>query len=164
MNLFTQDYLKSILHYDPATGFFTWVGARYPSRNGTRAGTVARCGGIDIRINNEGYKANRLAWLYMTGAWPENLIDHRNNKRADNRFDNLRPATRIQNNWNARLPRTNTSGFKGVSFHPATGKWVARVPDGTSRLYLGLFESPELADAACRSKREAIQGEFANHG
>ncbi|MFW4291481.1 HNH endonuclease [Salmonella enterica subsp. enterica serovar Paratyphi C] len=46
-------------------------------------------GYIRIYINKKWYLAHRLAWLYVTGKWPINVIDHINRNKADNRFINL---------------------------------------------------------------------------
>ena len=89
--MLTQSELKSLLHYDPETGLFTWIA---PLSNRVQVGdvcsTVAPIGYILIGVRGQKLYAHRLAWLYMTGEWPENQIDHINCVKTDNRWANLR--------------------------------------------------------------------------
>ena len=63
---------------------------------------------------SEQYSAHRLARLYQTGWWPPAHIDHVNLDKADNRWSNLRAATRSLNGANRFRQANNSSGFKGV--------------------------------------------------
>ncbi len=123
-------------------------------KKGTYAGAVAGRYNTDgdgyrqIGINRRLYKKHRLAWLYMTGAWPRHEIDHINGDRGDNRFCNLREATASENRRNMRKRVNNTSGYKGVSLDAERGLWRARITvDGKDKL-LGRFRSPERARIA----------------
>jgi len=85
----TQATLKELFEYNPETGNFI----RLVARGGIASGTVAGCktsgGYIQIRVNGIDYKASRLAVLYMTGEFPENIIDHKNRICHDNRWDSV---------------------------------------------------------------------------
>lgn len=48
------------------------------------------------------FLAHRLVWLYMTGKWPENQIDHDNGDATDNRWVNLDDVTRSKNGMNQK--------------------------------------------------------------
>lgn len=90
------------------------------------------------------------------------MVDHINGDKLDNRRENLRVCTNAQNSMNQRRSIGNTSGFKGVRRHAASGKWQAIIKkDGKAR-YLGLFEDPRVA--AHTYNRAAIQlfGDFAS--
>ena len=114
--MITQEYLKSILDYNLDTGIFTWkVNKSKRSNIGDVAGWSYN-GYVSIEIDNKPYKAHRLAWLYVYGEIPKNLIDHVNNNRADNRISNLRKATYQENSENYKTPKTNKSGVKNVSW------------------------------------------------
>lgn len=111
----TQQELMDILHYCPTTGVFTWkkqIGNRVIV--GSTAGHLATGGYIQIRIYGTLYYGHRLAFLYMTGAWPTNIIDHDNRNRADNRWANLVATTRLANMRNCARSKNNTSGVNGV--------------------------------------------------
>ena len=82
-NDLAAEFVRQILHYNPHSGIFTWNyrsdvqqnwNAKFP---GKIAGNYhSKSGYHRISINNARYRSNRLAWLYMTGAWPINEIDH----------------------------------------------------------------------------------------
>lgn len=84
-------------------------------------------------------------------------IDHIDGDGLNNQKSNLRPCTRSQNNGNARMPRNNKSGFKGVSFDKNRGLWVAQA-DGK---HAGRHTSKEDAARAYNKKAFEIWGEFA---
>ena len=165
----TAEYLRAVLHYDPETGVFTWKhragfrpqwNLRYP---GTRAGTVRVCNGrpyLVIAIDKVMYRAHRLAWLYMTGEWPKGRVDHRNNDSLANWWTNLREGSQSQNMANARRPRTNSSGVKGVH-RSKCGKFDAAIGVRGRKIHIGRFETLDAAAEAY--KRAAIEhyGDFA---
>lgn len=137
----TQQKLKELLHYDPVTGEFTWLVARRGTAcAGSKAGTVNSDGYIHIRLFGKQYKAHRLAWLYMTGSWPQDEIDHINKEKADNCWVNLREATRQQNEANKNLQSNNTSGFKGVYWNERAQKWSAQIRVNGKKKQIGLFD------------------------
>ena len=159
-NHITVDELKAILRYDPETGEFWWRVSRKGIRLGRPAGRVTgryRQIGIDGRH----YYAHRLAWLYMTGEWPSDDIDHIDGDRLNNRFSNLREASRAQNMANGRTPATNTSGFKGVSFDRQRGRWQAFIKIDGKTKNLGRFKTPEDAHAAYVAAAHQKSGNFA---
>ena len=115
----TTEQLRAALDYDPLTGVFIWKRSsdRTVQWNGKWAGKVAGTPGpnfITIQLRRRRYRANRLAWWFMHGEMPVDMIDHVNGDWRDNRIANLRIATRSQNAANSGPLRTNTSGFKGV--------------------------------------------------
>ena len=68
----TQSLLKELLHYDPDTGVFTWVGQdnRHSQFLGKDAGSTNTYGYLEIRVSGARHKAHRLVFLYMTGEIP----------------------------------------------------------------------------------------------
>lgn len=95
----------------------------------------------------------------MTGEWPADMIDHKNRDRTDNRWENLREATRSQNNANRRA--SSTHGFKGATFNRRQGRWMAQTKVNGKRVYLGYYDTPEEAHAAYVAAAERYFGEFA---
>jgi hypothetical protein len=93
----TVERLRELLTYDPETGELRWRVTRRRAAKGSLAGTLNRNGYRNIEVEQRCYKAHRLAWLYVTGEWPKETIDHINCKRDDNRWANLRQATTAEN-------------------------------------------------------------------
>ena len=152
-----QNLLKDRLHYDPITGIFT-----NKEDLNTPIGRVSR-GYMYIRLLGETYSSHRLAFLYMTGEFPPEEVDHINRDRLDNRWENLRPVSHSENNRNKRINRNNTSGKMGVVWHKRKQRWEARISDNHIRKCLGYFDSLDDAIAA-REKAERELGYHENHG
>lgn len=90
----SQDELKKLLHYRPDTGVFTWIkSVSKRIRVGAVAGSNSE-GWMVIVINSKRYRANRLAWLYMTGEWPTRDIKYVNGRQDDLSWGNLKMGTR----------------------------------------------------------------------
>ena len=158
------DYLREILDYNPESGVFRWkVSNNNRVKVGDVAGTLKRDGYRRIMINGKAYLERRLAWFYVHGKWPKDMIDHINGIKDDNYIENLREATNAENQWNRTKRDNNTSGFKGVCWNKAAQKWQAQIRINNKVKYLGLFDSPEEAYAAyCKAAKELF-GEFANY-
>ena len=155
-DLITQASLKEILHYDPDTGLFTRRvrrGKRW--QPGTIAGTLSH-GYIWVSLDGRKYAAQRLAFLYITGHWPPHDSDHRNGIRDDNRWRNLRAATRSQNNANSGPSIRSKSGLKGV-VRVDKRRWKTYC----GRDYIGSFRSPEEAARAYDKEAVVRWGEYA---
>lgn len=86
-----QAILKQLLCYEPETGLFRWAVTRGSrAKKGTIAGTKTNTGHLSIQLQGVLYLAHRLAYLYITGNWPDSAIRHINTDRLDNRFENLK--------------------------------------------------------------------------
>lgn len=148
--LLTQEKLKGLLHYAPDTGVFTWVA------DGRIVGTLNDQGYFRIRVDGRLHYSHRLAWLYMTGNCPTGDVDHQDRDRKNNKWSNLREATRGENHQNKSKQSNNRSGHIGVCFHSASQQWEARITRNRQRTYLGLFATPELASDAYQAAKKQI--------
>lgn len=159
----TRARLADLLHYDPETGIFTWTKPRRGVRVGHEAGRLSALGYREIGVDYVLRRANRLAFLYMTGAMPPDgvVIDHINGVADDNRWANLRQATLSQNAINGRLRTNNTSGTHGVTFDAARDKWRAQIRIAGRKVNLGRFSRKEDAIAAYVMAAKEHHGEFA---
>jgi hypothetical protein len=148
--MLTQEYLKSILSYDPETGLFLWKMSKSNRiKIGDNSGYVTNTGYICIKINSKKYLAHRLVWLYMYGYMPKNDVDHINGIRNDNILLNLREATRSENLQNLKTHHSdNKIGLLGVCFHKRIKKFHAQIKLNYKNNSLGYFDTPEKAHQA----------------
>jgi hypothetical protein len=158
----TQEFIKEYLNYDPNTGIFTWTEKR--GNRGVRPNRIAGCddgeGYIKIRLAGVGYKAHRLAWIYMTGNSSDKLIDHINRNSKDNRWENLREADHAQSVWNTGISSLNKVGYKGVAWDPVRKKYFVRLRHHKKRIFLGRFNTAEEAHAVYCDFVQKNRGEF----
>lgn len=155
----TAERLRQELHYEPSTGQFTRVVACPGMRAGSPAGNMRENGYVRICVDQRDYRAHRLAWLYMTGEWPEQDVDHINGNRSDNRWLNLRSATRAVNCQNRRKAHSNnkSTGILGVS--KDRGRFAANIFIDGKKLYLGRYRTADEAEAVyLQAKRKHHPG------
>lgn len=162
MNHITQEYLRAVLDYNQETGEFRWRvgrnGYKGLIRPGFLAGTIIPSTGYTaISLDQKVYTAHRLAFFWVTGEWPPEEVDHIDGNRTNNRWSNLRLATRSQNMGNTPKYRNNTSGHKGVFWHKKACKWMVQIQVQGKLKYLGLFVSFE---EACQVQEAAAKKAF----
>jgi hypothetical protein len=143
----TQQHLQKVLDYDPDTGIWKWKQAprHSPQLVNQAAGTLTNQGTRRIQINGRSYYAHQLAFLYVLGKWPKGEIDHINHVPDDNRWLNLRESNSHENSCNRRKPKSNTSGYKNVSWHKRKQKFESKIQVTEKTVHLGVFKSLELA-------------------
>ncbi|MGE0056233.1 MAG: HNH endonuclease signature motif containing protein [Hyphomicrobium sp.] len=156
--------MKELLDYEPTTGIFTWR----VERGGKKAGDIAGCrkrAYVAISVDDKIYRAHLLAWLWMTGRWPAQFLDHKDLNKQNNAFSNLREASKSQNMANVGIIRSNKGGFKGVSRHRAGEArglpWQASIQKDSRTIHLGHFARAEEAHAAYCAAAKKLFGEFA---
>ena len=145
-----EDNLKPssmfIHKYNPETGEFTNL------ETGKVVGANQKCRYNGLWHKGKTISAHRLAFLLMGVEIPEGMdVAHINGDSHDNRWENLRLATRSESAHNAKLPKNNTSGVTGVSWHKARGKWRASITIHHEHKHLGIFEDFFQAIAARRA-------------
>ncbi len=163
-----QEELKKLLHYDPDTGVFTWIVKTRGYKYGMEAGDIKTCKKWGksyrrISLKYKRYYAHRLVFIYMTGSFPVNEVDHINGNGLDNRWCNLRDVTSSENNKNLRLNSLNKSGISGIYWSKNKSNWHTQLRIDGKITYLGSYLS--IFDAACTviSARQK-HGYHKNHG
>ena len=153
----TAQRLRELVHYDPETGQFWKLPKSTARLNASAACMQLGCvnkhiGYVSVGVDKSHFYAHRLAWLYMVGELPKYEIDHINGIRTDNRFANLRDASRSLNAQNMRKANSaNSTGFIGVTRYKrgtAKNRFVATIKTNRVRKYIGIFDTPEEAHAA----------------
>lgn len=158
----TVERLKEVLIYNKDTGVFVRNTATRGHYEGSIAGCVGRRGYIQICIDKKQYRANRLAWLYMTGEFPELYVDHINGDTSDNRWENLRLANASQNVMNSSLHKEGTStNIKGI-YVDKNGSIHAQVVKDAVR-FRKIFREMSEAIAWVQEIRLNLHGEFAKN-
>ena len=161
----TPEELRTLLRYEPSTGKLFWRDVGSPQRRAKYAGKEAFTandgnGYRQSRIDGEQYRAHRVIWAMVHGAWPAQQVDHINGDRADNRLCNLRSATSSQNGANRRRVR-GSSIFLGVCLHKQSGRWTAHIQKNGRRRYLGIFPTESAAHEAYAAAAQEAHGEYA---
>lgn len=140
----TYEEVVKMLTYDKDSGVFTWANPPGPKiKKGRIAGGKNSDGYINIKFKLRNYKAHRLAWLYMEGYFPEDgiEIDHIDRDRSNNKWSNLRLASKACNIRNSKVHSDNTSGVTGVSLASDHKKWIARISVNSKMLYIGRYDT-----------------------
>lgn len=97
----------------------------------------------------------------VMNAKEDEVVDHINHKRTDNRKRNLRVCKRAENDRNRGLYATNTSGISGVHFDKKRNKWVASITYNHRRIFIGRFLYKEEAVKARLVKEAELFKDFA---
>ena len=154
--------LLQLFIYLPDEGCFQRLTSHSGYIKGFKAfGTATKCGHRRIVVDGIGYFAHNLAWFYVTGRWPEPMVDHKDTEGHNNRWANLREATQTQNNANMRKRAGTSSDFKGVTYVSGRGKWQASIKAAGKSKFLGRFETEQEAAAAYMAAARGLFGEFA---
>jgi hypothetical protein len=137
-------------HATQYEGGSTWYGARqvkYPNSK------------LSKHVYLHRVVAERAGTLSTTNL----EVDHIDNNGLNNRACNLRLASSGENKHNRPAPRTNTSGYKGVSWDKRRGLYRVQVKFESKTHWGGHFDTAEAAYAAACELRERLHGKFARH-
>ena len=148
----TAKKLRSMVEYDPKTGIMRTNGG---STGWVLKPSQRRTPYRYITVDGRSYSAARLAFLYMTDHWPEDEMDHINGDPLDNRWANLREATRAQNEANKnRANRNSKTGVRGVWAARKGRGFEASVMRNRVRKWFGPFQTVEEAAAAYKEAKQ----------
>ena len=151
--------------YDACTGAFTWAVAGRGIAIGKPAGAITSHGYRVIKLGRRPYRAARLAWFLVHGAWPDGEIDHINGVRLDDRIANLRVVDRAgnsQNRWRAHRDH-GTCGLMGVTWNKQHKRWQAKIVAHKVRHHLGYFADPTDGHKAYIEAKKCLHIKGGNH-
>lgn len=178
-NGITQELVKK--YFDYKDGFLYWKELNVHNRKtkiGDRAGYLSKnTGRYRLTVNAKAYITSRIIFLYHHGYVPEE-VDHIDRNSLNDRIENLREATRAENNRNTCSRKNSSSQYLGVSFKTKKYKyiskttqeliiypisrWYARIQYDKIQKEIGTFKTEK--EAVLAYNREAVRrfGEFAN--
>lgn len=154
-------------HFSYSNGNLFWkVPSTRSVKVGQKAGSLDSHGYLRVVLFGKRMFVHRIIWVLKTGKQlSSNIeIDHINNNPLDNRFENLRLATRSENQQNKLISKNNSSGVKGVSWDKLRKKWQAHSNLNGRKIGLGRFSNIADAEKAVMNFRTKNHGEFCNHG
>lgn len=133
--------------------------------NKKRAGMDAGCSRKDgyqiVTIRGKSYLVHRIVWYLANGPIPEGLvIDHIDGDPSNNRIENLRLATRSQNQMNCKKHSDGAQRSKGYYWSKSNKKFVASIQVGGEYEYLGQHDLEEDARAAYQEASKRLHGDF----
>jgi hypothetical protein len=175
INLPSPEVMRKLLRYDEDTGKLFWnartpdmFSSGYRSSVGNCRNWNARHAGKEAFTSvSKGYlvgsvfkvkmKSHRVVWAIVNGVWPKNQIDHIDGNRSNNKIDNLREVTNLENHRNMKKSCSNGSGYMGVYKHGE--RWRVKI----CNKHIGVFDDLEQAiDARLIAQRQ--YGFHPNHG
>lgn len=154
-----KGFILDRFKYDRDTGKLFYK-KKVPYKNiGDEVRTLAK-GYVGVRFSGKWCWIHHIVWFLEYGYWPK-YLDHINQKREDNRIENLREATHTQNMMNVGKRKTNKTGYKGVFRHYKNDSWIAQICINKINTHRGCFKTPE--NAARTYDMAALQefGDFA---
>ena len=165
MENLTKNQLTTLFDIYPENGKVFWknVSKHHKRLNGIEAGCSQNSRNKDywvIKINNKKYKRGRLIFFYVHGKFPNPCIDHINGNSLDDRIENLREATVIENAWNHKKRKRKINLPMGVRNTP-NGKFQARISYYGKQIHLGVFDTSIEAENVYKLKRKELYGKFA---
>ena len=116
------------------------------------------CNYYGYAIRSEGGRKNKKCIFMhrLINKTPKGFdTDHINRNTLDNRKENLRTATRSQNEINKGLRKDNKTGFKGIRYVVKIKRWTAYIGINKKFKHLGCFKTKKEA-IECRKVGEKL--------
>ena len=113
-----------------------------------------------VTFRKKHYAVHRVVFA-LTRGWLPECLDHIDGNPSNNRHENLRPATRLQNQHNRRLNTKSKSGAKNIVQHQ--NKWCVRFSVNRRTIHYGCYDDIETAKARAAEVRAELHKDFARH-
>jgi hypothetical protein len=141
-------------------GILVWKKSPHPKIPvGTKAGRQPKGHHLQVTLQRAAYGYHRIVYYLAYGVDSVGYeIDHINRDPLDNRPENLRLATEIENKWNKGCSSRSQSGYRGIRkrFWGKSYSWEVRFRGK----YVGTYKTLEEAIAAWESVAKPFAGEF----
>jgi len=163
-----EDYklISPFVLYDPETGLIKWRERLKPAWfnqrfAGKKATFVDAKGYLAVKTSINGrqvaVRAHRLAYFIFYGDLQNKFIDHINRNRQDNRIQNLRLVSCLENSQNRKANKANKTGAPGLEKRKDKKLWSARRRYNNKTHFLGYFAEKEMAIKALNEFDKKIQ-------
>lgn len=137
--------IRSRFYYEPDTGilYFRERVFKNPSpRNkqwntrfaGKEAGFLNTNGYLRVSLEGKQYYIHQIAFMIMKDYIPEE-VDHKDLNKQNNKWSNLREATRAKNLQNNFKRKNNKTKLKGVSWSKSNNCWRMDITYNKQKFY-----------------------------
>ena len=166
------EYVIQAVSYNHETGELTWNhradmpklwNTKYAGKPAFAAkdGRGYRRGAMTVGGRRFHFLAHQIAWVVLRGKWADQLIDHIDGDKGNNRASNLREVTNSQNMQNGGMRRQNQAGLKGVSWNKNAKRWQSAIKKDGRSIHLGYYQTKEEAHGAYCEFAKTLFGEYA---
>lgn len=154
-----QALWRTLFIYDDEEGQLLWNEQVSPKVAGKVAGYLSGQY-LFVRYKGKAYAVHKVIYEFHFGN-TDGPVDHKDRNKLNNRIENLRAATKSQNEANTGKRSTNTSGYKGVYWLKNANKWRAKIDCNKQQIHIGLFDDKNEAALAYNQKAMELFGEHA---
>ena len=156
--IITKDYLNYLFDYK--NGELFWKNPTSTKlKFGQKAGSKGSNNYFKVSINGKFYLNHRIIFMMFYGYFPE-IVDHIDNNSLNNNIENLRPATKSQNQHNANISKNNKSGIKGIYWNKVSKKWKVQFKLNGKKMYFGEYNNISYAKFVIEAMRYKYHKEF----
>lgn len=155
----TQDKVKELFYYEEGCIYHKTDKGNFRCKD-RQVGVANSSKRLTTFMQGKSYLVHRLIFLYHKGYSPK-CIDHIDGNYLNNRIENLRESTIAENQWNCKIRKDNSSGFKNVYYVKKSGNWRVLLQLNNKSKSFGTFKDLELAAFVAEQAREKYHGEFA---
>jgi hypothetical protein len=153
-----KQLLNELFYYEDGNLFWkNPTGKRIKA--GCLAGRNASNGYRMIGLYKRSYMTHRLVFMFHHGYFPKE-VDHIDGNKSNNKIENLRPASHLENLRNQKIRTDNVSGHKNVGWAKREQKWRVRLTVNGKDKHIGYFDDRELADLVAVEATNKFHKEF----
>jgi hypothetical protein len=158
--MITQELVKEYFEY--RDGKLYWIKApkNHGDLIGQCAGHLTSTNYLLTSLKGKRNKIHRLIFLMFYGYLPK-IIDHIDGNSLNNRIENLRECTMIENLYNQKLSIKNTSGYKNVSWSKRKQKWIVKIVINKKPTDFGSYHDIQVAKFIAETMRHKYHQQFA---
>jgi hypothetical protein len=151
----SQEYVRELFFYRDGELYWRELRSSASKRN-SPAGSFNAKGYRQVSIDGKTYRYHRLVYIYHNGNIDNNLeIDHIDRNKSNNKIENLRAVTSIENQW-------NKSNRGCIRYDESRGKWFASINLCNKRILNKRFKTQEEACAVLNDTRNNIDSMMSN--